>query len=100
MADIPDGELYPVPQRLLDPAQCPEPYISSLQQYKELYQQSIEQPDEFFGKLATDLLTWSKPFNRVRHGGFKYGDVAWFLDGRINASYNCVDRHAIENPKK
>ncbi|KAF9109296.1 acetyl-CoA synthetase [Mortierella sp. AM989] len=92
--------LYPVPERLLDPAQCPEPYISSMEQYKELHRQSLEQPDEFFGKLATDLLSWSKPFHKVRHGGLEHGDVGWFLDGQLNASYNCVDRHARVTPDK
>ncbi|KAF9208187.1 acetyl-CoA synthetase [Haplosporangium sp. Z 27] len=92
--------IYPVPERLLDPSQCPEPYISSFEQYQEMHRQSIEQPDEFFGKLATDLLSWSKPFHRVRHGGLDHGDMAWFLDGQLNVSYNCVDRHALVNPDK
>ncbi|KAG0370268.1 acetyl-coenzyme A synthetase [Gamsiella multidivaricata] len=95
-----DDVLFPVPARLLDPAQCPEPYISSMKQYREMYRQSIEEPDQFFGKLATELLTWFKPFHTVRHGGLKYGDTAWFLDGQLNASYNCVDRHALTTPDK
>ncbi|KAF9429362.1 acetyl-CoA synthetase [Entomortierella beljakovae] len=92
--------LYPVPERLLDSTQCPEPYISSVEQYRELHRQSIEQPDEFFGKLATDLLSWSKPFHRVRHGDLNHGDIAWFLDGQLNAAYNCIDRHVNVNPDK
>ncbi|CAG8849432.1 7543_t:CDS:2, partial [Racocetra persica] len=31
---------------------------------------------------------------------FEHGDVAWFREGRLNASYNCVDRHALKNPDK
>ncbi|KAG0307883.1 acetyl-CoA synthetase [Dissophora globulifera] len=92
--------LFPVPARLLDPSQCPEPYVKSLEEYQELYRQSIENPDEFFGKLATDLLSWSKPFHTVQHGGLEHGDTAWFLDGQLNASYNCVDRHALATPDK
>ena len=38
------------------------------------------------------------PFKTVRHGGFEKGDMAWFLEGRLNASYNAVDRWAIERP--
>ncbi|KAF9547132.1 acetyl-CoA synthetase [Mortierella hygrophila] len=91
---------YPVPPRLLDPAQCPEPYVKSYAQYKEMHRQSIENPDEFFGKMATELLSWSKPFHTVQHGGLDHGDTAWFLDGQLNASYNCVDRHALANPEK
>lgn len=46
------------------------------------------------------MLTWSKPFETVRHGSFEKGDVAWFLEGELNAAYNCVDRHALANPDK
>ncbi|KAG0373717.1 acetyl-CoA synthetase [Mortierella sp. AD032] len=91
---------FPVPARLLDPAQCPEPYVKSYEQYKEMHRQSIENPDEFFGKMATELLSWSKPFHTVQYGGLEHGDTAWFLDGQLNASYNCVDRHALANPDK
>lgn len=46
------------------------------------------------------MLTWSKPFETVRHGSFEKGDVAWFLEGELNVAYNCVDRHALANPDK
>ncbi|KAG0074070.1 acetyl-CoA synthetase [Linnemannia elongata] len=100
MSDNPEDTLYPVPARLLDKAQCPEPYITSVEQYQKMHRQSIDQPEEFFGKLATELLSWSKPFHTVRHGGLDHGDIAWFLEGQLNASYNCVDRHAIATPNK
>ncbi|KAF9922947.1 acetyl-CoA synthetase [Linnemannia zychae] len=100
MSDKPEDTLFPVPARLLDRAQCPEPYISSMEQYQKMHRQSIDNPEEFFGKLATELLSWSKPFHTVRHGGFEHGDIAWFLEGQLNAAYNCVDRHAISTPTK
>lgn len=50
--------------------------------------------------MATELLSWSKPFHTVQHGGLEHGDIAWFLDGQLNASYNCVDRHAFADPDK
>lgn len=53
-----------------------------------------------FSQLARELLTWFKPFETVKHGSFETGDVAWFLEGELNASYNCVDRHALKNPNK
>ncbi|KAG9069840.1 acetyl-CoA synthetase [Linnemannia hyalina] len=100
MSDHPEDTFFPVPARLLDKAQCPEPYITSVEQYQKMYRQSIDHPEEFFGKLATELLSWSKPFHTVRHGGLEHGDIAWFLEGQLNASYNCVDRHAISTPNK
>lgn len=221
-ADHPvEEQLFPVPERLLDATQCPKPWVSSLEQYKDMHRQSIENPDEFFGKVktqtirgkhetgrctldglpqsfslgrlrekkpraqrrigsmernmssrlysrdsyffsfffshslplppfccrsfsviypgeprrgdvgpacvcvgkeepkkrltrtsfvtfpllkkkkeATELLSWSTPFHKVQHGGLQHGDIAWFLGGQLNASYNCVDRHAMADPDK
>ena len=45
-------------------------------------------------------MTWDKPFTKVSHGSFETGDVAWFIDGELNACYNAVDRHALKNPNK
>ncbi|KAF9579565.1 acetyl-CoA synthetase, partial [Lunasporangiospora selenospora] len=100
MSELPDDPVYPVPTRLLDKTQCPEPYISSLGQYQDMYRQSVEQPDVFFGKMAMDMLSWSRPFHTVQHGSLLHGDVAWFLEGQLNACYNCVDRHALSTPDK
>jgi acetyl-CoA synthetase len=65
-----------------------------------MYKESIEKPNEFWGKLARELLTWERDFQTVHHGSFEHGDNAWFLEGRLNACYNCVDRHAIKDPNK
>ncbi|KAI8926568.1 acetyl-CoA synthetase [Entophlyctis helioformis] len=76
------------------------PHLASFDEYQRLHKESIADPDAFFGKLATDLLTWSKPFTAVSSGDFQEGDCAWFLDGELNVSANCVDRHALANPDK
>lgn len=65
-----------------------------------MYKESIEQPDQFWGKMARDLLTWERDFQTVHSGSLAGGDNAWFVEGRLNASYNCVDRHAFKNPDK
>jgi acetyl-CoA synthetase len=65
-----------------------------------MYKESITDPKKFWGKLARDLLTWQRDFQTVHSGSFIGGDNAWFLEGQLNASYNCVDRHAIKNPDK
>lgn len=46
------------------------------------------------------MLHWDVPFQTVQNGSFEHGDVSWFLEGKLNASYNCVDRHAIEDPNR
>ncbi|KAJ5055799.1 hypothetical protein J3E74DRAFT_432559 [Bipolaris maydis] len=59
-----------------------EPHITGISHYQTLYSASIQHPDLFCS------------------GNFANGDTAWFLEGRLNASYNCVDRHALETPSK
>ncbi|KAI9348851.1 acetyl-coenzyme A synthetase [Pilaira anomala] len=91
---------HPVPKRLLDASKNPVPHVNSMEKYKAMWTESVEKPDQFFGNLARELLSWSKPFTTVKHGSFKEGDVAWFLEGELNVSYNCVDRHALATPDK
>ena len=50
--------------------------------------------------MAKELLHWERPFDKIRSGGFTHGDIAWFLGGQLNASYNCIDRHAFLYPDR
>ena len=65
--------------------------ISSMAQYKRLYEHSIEKPDKFWASEAKELV-WQKPFSKVLQ--WKAPDAKWFLGGKINVAENCVDRHA------
>jgi acetyl-CoA synthetase len=65
-----------------------------------MYKESISEPDKFWGKQARDLLTWTRDFQTVSSGSLTNGDVAWFVEGQLNASYNCVDRWAYEDPNR
>lgn len=51
-------------------------------------------------QTANELIHWDRPFKTVRAGSFETGDIVWFPEGALNASYNCVDRHAFKNPNK
>lgn len=44
--------VHPVPKRLLDAALCPKPHVSSIEQYREMWQESVEQPEKFFGNVS------------------------------------------------
>jgi acetyl-CoA synthetase len=61
--------------------------------YFRLYRESLADPDRFWGEHGKRI-DWIKPFTKVRNAIFE-GDVhiAWFEDGTLNTSYNCIDRH-------
>jgi acetyl-CoA synthetase len=62
-------------------------------EYHRLYRESLARPDSFWGEQAKRI-DWIKPFTKVQNASFA-GDVhiAWYEDGTLNASYNCIDRH-------
>lgn len=65
-----------------------------------MYKQSITEPNVFWAERARELLTWSKDFQTTHSGSLANGDNAWFVEGELNASYNCVDRHAHKDPNR
>ncbi|SZF02280.1 unnamed protein product [Blumeria hordei] len=77
-----------------------KPHLSGMNEYEKLYEESITKPDQFWGRLARELLTWQRDFQTVHSGNLIHGDNAWFLEGQLNASYNCIDRHAFRDPEK
>jgi acetyl-CoA synthetase len=64
--------------------------ISSLAQYEKMYKASIANPEKFFAKQAEEL-HWFKKWRKVMQ--WKAPFAEWFIGGKINASYNCLDRH-------
>jgi len=67
-------------------------YIRSLEEYQKLYQRSTSDPEGFWGELA-EQLDWYKKWDKVLEWDFKKPEIKWFAGGRLNASYNCLDRH-------
>ena len=61
--------------------------------YQRMYDRSINENSAFWGEMARNNLSWFRDFTEVRQGGFENGDVAWFTGGKLNVSYNCIDRH-------
>ncbi|MDV7272186.1 acetate--CoA ligase [Thioclava sp. A2] len=62
--------------------------------YREMYQESISDPDKFWGREGKRL-DWMTPYTKVKNTDFTFGHVSikWFEDGVLNASVNCIDRH-------
>ena len=79
---------FPPPQSFLERA-----VVSGSAAYEESYRRSLEDPDGFWGDAARSELSWMKPFDTVRSGGFDELDYQWFADGALNVSANCLDRH-------
>jgi len=84
-----ENRVYPVPADFAAQAN-----INS-EQYQEMYQQSVDDPEGFWGKQAEEYLTWSKPWDKVTDWSFDEDDlhIEWFKGGKLNVSYNCLDRH-------
>ena len=69
------------------------PYqIKSLAEYRQAYQQSIDDPSAFWGSIA-EHFTWRKKWDNVLSWNFTEPDVKWFQGGKLNITENCLDRH-------
>jgi acetyl-CoA synthetase len=67
--------------------------LVSREKYKQMYRQSVDNPDVFWGEMARRI-DWIQKPTKIKNTNFN-GDVSirWFEDGILNACYNCVDRH-------
>ncbi|HUC81855.1 MAG TPA: acetate--CoA ligase [Flavisolibacter sp.] len=69
------------------------PYqIKSLEEYKETYKQSVEDPEKFWSGVAENF-QWRRKWDKVSEWNFKDPDVKWFINGKLNITENCIDRH-------
>ena len=69
-----------------------ESHINSLDQYKKVYKESILKPDEFWASIA-ERVHWYKKWQKVSDVDYKKAKINWFINGKLNVSYNCLDRH-------
>ena len=74
------------------------PYIKDFDEYKSMYEESILNPEKFFGDIANKDLLWMEPFTEVHNGDF--ANTRWFNGGKLNLSVNCIDRHLEKNADK
>ena len=86
---MPD-DIYPVKPSVAEGA-----HINSMEEYERLYRLSLDNPEWFWGEQA-DTLTWYHPWHSVFDADYEEVDFAWFSGGRLNACFNCVDRHVRE----
>ncbi|MDG0980136.1 MAG: acetate--CoA ligase [Halieaceae bacterium] len=84
-----DHNVYPVPESFKDAHITPE-------RYEQMYRQSIDDPETFFGNLAQEFLRWDTPWSNVCSYDFPNGEAEWFRGASLNISVNCIDRHLPE----
>jgi acetyl-CoA synthetase len=68
-------------------------HIKSMEEYEALYKRSIEDPEGFWGEMAETYVTWYKKWDKVLTYDFENPKIEWFRGGKLNACYNCIDRH-------
>ena len=83
-----DNKLYPVPE------QFAKRTLLNREKYEQMYKQSIDDPETFWGEHGKRL-DWIKPYTRVKNSTYDYDklSIKWYEDGVLNASANCLDRH-------
>ena len=82
-----DNKIYNVPAEVAARAHLTE------HQYREMYQRSVDDPQQFWAEQANQLISWFKPWDKVMDVDFHQARIKWFVGGTLNVCYNCVDRH-------
>ena len=66
------------------------------EKFQQTYDDSISNPNDFWATQATEFLTWQQTWSQVSRCIMAGGEIDWFLDGKLNASENCIDRHLTD----
>lgn len=83
-------ERYPVLEHIRDRAN-----ITGMDAYENIYERSVEDPDEFWGEIA-ERLDWFRRWDEVRHFDFHSADIRFYTGGKLNVAHNCLDRHLAD----
>ena len=66
-------------------------YINT-EKYEEMYNESIQNPEKFWSQQAENI-DWYKTWDNVMNYDFNTADIKWYEGGKLNVTYNCIDRH-------
>ena len=66
--------------------------IKTFKEYKQVYKESVKDPEKFWAKQAKTF-TWRKKWKKTLEWNFTEPNVKWFVDGKLNITENCLDRH-------
>ncbi len=73
-------------------------HVKSLEQYREMYAAAAADPEAFWGEQAAKLLDWDEAPTKTLEWNPPH--AKWFVGGKLNVSYNCLDRHLEKNGNK
>ena len=90
-----ESETLPHEDRVYNPPEyfSAKSYVKSLDEYHATYERSINDPEGFWNEQADQRITWIEKWHTVRKCDYDKAEIAWYLGGKLNACYNCVDRH-------
>lgn len=74
-------------------------HIKSMEEYEQMYKRSIEDPEGFWADMAEKNITWFKKWDKVLEWSFEKPEIKWFIGGKLNVSYNCLDRFINTNTR-
>jgi acetyl-CoA synthetase len=85
-------------QRIFEPPEefRSRAHIRSLDEYRQLAREAEEDPERFWGSIAQEL-EWFEPWKKVLEWDAPW--ARWFSGGKLNLSYNCLDRH-VQSPRR
>ncbi|MBL9155654.1 MAG: acetate--CoA ligase [Verrucomicrobiales bacterium] len=69
-------------------------HVKSMEEYQALYDRSIADPEGFWRDQSARI-DWIEPWSTLREWDYTAADIKWFLGGKLNACYNCIDRHVV-----
>ncbi|MDX9999859.1 MAG: acetate--CoA ligase [Polyangia bacterium] len=82
-----EGKVFDVPEALAKGA------LVQAEKHKAMLERSHKDPEGFWAEMASEYLTWYKKWDKVLDWDFNTAKIRWFDGGKLNASYNCLDRH-------
>ncbi len=78
---------------LFEPPATPRAHVAGMAAYEELYRRADQDPEGYWARRAKELISWSRPWDKVMDCDMDSARIGWFTGGRLNVSHNCLDRH-------
>ncbi len=89
-----EGRSYIPPMHGKDTA-----WVRTQEEYEAICRRALDDPEGFWGDRAKELLHWFKPWDKVLDANPAEHSYKWFSGGKLNASYNCIDKHLISGKR-